>query len=508
MEKRSVSPIGRNAETLNMTRGADRLDTTRLPEMVYPDSQVQWVVPCTIVQRDGRTKGPVVAAGEVAAAAVAGEVAAEVFVMFFCGDGALCLHGAVLCPGRRLMEGKEGGEERRRRQEDREAAAVSLETLEESTMGSAAASRCLDLFVLLSLLPPSTCADRIIRAAPDQQRSTGTGKQHRARVRCPRGAMRLTLTAALLTLMKLYMRVQEKSGFISGRFLVPYVPQSADLSGLSLLSKSAWQSTSGPTSLSPPAVLHKFGIKLNKSSVRWCFAKTRGQIIQPPPLGRLKPPPLYGEMCSEEWNEKLALLATERAAQCEADPSPQHSSSFSHTGWNTHFSSYGVKSFSDIIDLWFEEGKDFLYLSGQCRENATCQHYTQLVWATSSHVGCASQLCLREGDLWELFVCAYYPGRAPGGQGLCPWDPAGLSPKWRRGPAFPVGSPPAGRSMRGQCNVVWVAVVAGGLDDPIPGPKLWPIGTWNVTSLGGKEPELVREVERYRLEIVGLHLHA
>ncbi|KAI9528393.1 C-type lectin domain 18 member A [Dissostichus eleginoides] len=33
-----------------------------------------------------------------------------------------------------------------------------------------------------------------------------------------------------------------------------------------------------------------------------------------------------------------------------------------------------------------------------------------LVWATSSHVGCASQLCLREGDLWEMFVCAYYPG--------------------------------------------------------------------------------------------------
>ncbi|KAK3572793.1 hypothetical protein QTP86_007398 [Hemibagrus guttatus] len=29
-------------------------------------------------------------------------------------------------------------------------------------------------------------------------------------------------------------------------------------------------------------------------------------------------------------------------------------------------------------------------------------------------------------------------------------------------------------------------------------------GTWNVTSLGGKEPKLVREVERYRLEIVRL----
>ncbi|TWW69396.1 hypothetical protein D4764_18G0002020 [Takifugu flavidus] len=29
-------------------------------------------------------------------------------------------------------------------------------------------------------------------------------------------------------------------------------------------------------------------------------------------------------------------------------------------------------------------------------------------------------------------------------------------------------------------------------------------GTWNVTSLVGKEPELVREVEKFRLDIVGL----
>ncbi len=44
-----------------------------------------------------------------------------------------------------------------------------------------------------------------------------------------------------------------------------------------------------------------------------------------------------------------------------------------------------------------------------------------------------------------------------------------------------------------------------------PGPRrpdLWSwkltLGTWNITSLGGKEPELVREVERYQLEIVRL----
>lgn len=75
----------------------------------------------------------------------------------------------------------------------------------------------------------------------------------------------------------------------------------------------------------------------------------------------------------------MALLAKERAASCERDPYPEHSSSFIHIGWNTHLSAYGVTSFSDVIHSWFEEGKDFLYLSGQCRENATCQHYTQVL---------------------------------------------------------------------------------------------------------------------------------
>uniref|UniRef100_A0A8C5CRJ5 Reverse transcriptase domain-containing protein n=1 Tax=Gadus morhua TaxID=8049 RepID=A0A8C5CRJ5_GADMO len=37
-----------------------------------------------------------------------------------------------------------------------------------------------------------------------------------------------------------------------------------------------------------------------------------------------------------------------------------------------------------------------------------------------------------------------------------------------------------------------------------PGRQKLALGTWNVTSLWGKEPELVREVERYQLDLVGL----
>ncbi|KAI3351537.1 hypothetical protein L3Q82_020379 [Scortum barcoo] len=45
----------------------------------------------------------------------------------------------------------------------------------------------------------------------------------------------------------------------------------------------------------------------------------------------------------------------------------------------------------------------------------------------------------------------------------------------------------AGRSMRGRCNVVWVAaVMAWGPRRPNPWTKTLAIGRWNVTSLGGK----------------------
>ncbi len=39
---------------------------------------------------------------------------------------------------------------------------------------------------------------------------------------------------------------------------------------------------------------------------------------------------------------------------------------------------------------------------------------------------------------------------------------------------------------------------------PDPWTQKLALGTWNITSLAGKEPEIVREVERFRLEIVGI----
>ncbi|KAI2665653.1 Craniofacial development protein 2 [Labeo rohita] len=83
--------------------------------------------------------------------------------------------------------------------------------------------------------------------------------------------------------------------------------------------------------------------------------------------------------------------------------------------------------------------------------------------------------------------------RASGGRALPHGARPGLARKSDVGPPSR-GPTTCGRDHRGPA----------GPRRPNPRTQNLAIGTWNVTSLGGKEPELVREVERYRLEIVGL----
>ncbi|CAL8243416.1 unnamed protein product [Lota lota] len=148
-----------------------------------------------------------------------------------------------------------------------------------------------------------------------------------------------------------------------------------------------------------------------ESSANGLGVKEHSRIVAQHNRLRSRVKPMAANMQKMEWNENLALLARQRASSCQTNASRYDSPSFHHTGWNTHVSAHGVTSFSEVIHRWFEEGLHYAYLTGQCRENATCQHYKQLVWATSSHVGCARQVCVREQDQrWDFYVCSYSPG--------------------------------------------------------------------------------------------------
>ncbi|KAK3539176.1 hypothetical protein QTP86_028667, partial [Hemibagrus guttatus] len=92
---------------------------------------------------------------------------------------------------------------------------------------------------------------------------------------------------------------------------------------------------------------------------------------------------------------------------------------------------------------------------------------------------------------WGTQASAWWPS-------LCLRDSAGHSPKKRRRPTT------RRKEHKGPVQCVLGSGHGRGPRRPKPWTKNLAFGTWNVTSLGGKEPELVREVERYRLEIVGL----
>ncbi|KAK3556411.1 hypothetical protein QTP70_008102 [Hemibagrus guttatus] len=92
---------------------------------------------------------------------------------------------------------------------------------------------------------------------------------------------------------------------------------------------------------------------------------------------------------------------------------------------------------------------------------------------------------------WGTQASAWWPS-------LCLRDSAGHSPKKRRRPTT------RRKEHKGLVQCVLGSGYGQGPRRPKPWTKNLTFGTWNVTSLGGKEPELVREVERYRLEIVGL----
>ncbi|KAM9607405.1 LOW QUALITY PROTEIN: C-type lectin domain family 18 member C-like [Trichechus inunguis] len=127
---------------------------------------------------------------------------------------------------------------------------------------------------------------------------------------------------------------------------------------------------------------------------------------------RVHPPPPAANMQRMDWSESLARLAQNRAALCRA-LAPSLASAPHHTqqvGWNVQLLPTASASFVEVVSLWFTEGQRYSHAAAECAHNATCTHYTQLVWATSSQLGCGQHRCSVGQTEMEAFVCAYSPG--------------------------------------------------------------------------------------------------
>lgn len=130
------------------------------------------------------------------------------------------------------------------------------------------------------------------------------------------------------------------------------------------------------------------------------------------------------------WDDELERSATHWAEQCQWEHGPQDLLMSIGQNLAVHWGRYRSPAYH--VQAWYDEVKDYTYpypheCNPWCPERCSgpmCTHYTQLVWATTSRVGCAVHTCSRMnvwGEIWEnaiYLVCNYSPkgnwiGEAP-----------------------------------------------------------------------------------------------
>ena len=101
-----------------------------------------------------------------------------------------------------------------------------------------------------------------------------------------------------------------------------------------------------------------------------------------------------------KWSAKLAAVAQKWADTLIQRHQFQHQ----RAGFGEFFEMHGGSaSPDDVVHDWAAESLDYDYRSNRC--SSVCGHYTQMIWHTTSEVGCA----VSRGGGREVWVCEYNP---------------------------------------------------------------------------------------------------
>ncbi|XP_052061749.1 GLIPR1-like protein 1 [Mytilus californianus] len=105
------------------------------------------------------------------------------------------------------------------------------------------------------------------------------------------------------------------------------------------------------------------------------------------------------------WSNELASVAQTYANKCVWSHNSARSSqasSFYYVGENIYVTTSSYGYLDSGVASWVNEKKDYDYASNSC--SGVCGHYTQVVWADSTKLGCAVGSCA------TMNICNYGPG--------------------------------------------------------------------------------------------------
>ncbi|XP_013392281.1 cysteine-rich secretory protein 2-like [Lingula anatina] len=122
-------------------------------------------------------------------------------------------------------------------------------------------------------------------------------------------------------------------------------------------------------------------------------------------------PPANG-LKSMIWNTTLAAAARNWASNC----SGSYSVSGLGYGENLYVNVTDQPSMTEVTAAWHEESQWYNYTDNTCSalSGRTCKQYIQMVWETTSQIGCGMSRCeFPYGGTWYFVVCRYSPAYVP-----------------------------------------------------------------------------------------------
>ncbi|HKR61318.1 MAG TPA: CAP domain-containing protein, partial [Pyrinomonadaceae bacterium] len=108
------------------------------------------------------------------------------------------------------------------------------------------------------------------------------------------------------------------------------------------------------------------------------------------------------------WNDDLAAAAQEWANKIAASGvlPPAHLTN-STIGQNMFWGTADQWLPKDVLEVWEAESKNYDRATNTCAPRKTCVHFTQVVWSTTTKVGCGKSKSA-DGQT-DFFVCFYKP---------------------------------------------------------------------------------------------------